>query len=77
MQLSGPTEENTPELYWDATYAIAISLLDRYPHLNPEQVGLEELAGLVESLPNFKDDPALVTERLLLDIQITWYEEAT
>jgi FeS assembly protein IscX len=40
-------------------------------------VGLNELAELVEALPGFRDDPALVNERILFDIQITWYEEAT
>ena len=69
--------DEAPELFWDATYAIALSLMEHYPHRQPDDVGLEELARLVESLPNFKDDPALVTERILMDIQITWYEEAT
>ena len=64
------------ELYWDATYAIAVSLIARYPERNPRDVGLDELARLVESLPNFKDDPALANERILMDIQISWYEEA-
>lgn len=65
------------ELYWDATYAIATALLQRYPEVRPDSVGLHELALMVETLPNFVDDPALVNERILLDIQITWYEEAT
>lgn len=62
-------------LYWDATYAIAIALIEHYPELDPVEVGTLELANLVEALPNFKDDPELVTERILKDIQITWYEE--
>ena len=49
--------------------------MTQYPERNPEDVGLEELAQLVETLPGFDDDPALVTERILQDIQITWYEE--
>jgi FeS assembly protein IscX len=66
-----------PELYWDATYAIALALMAHYPEVEPDSVGLVELAQLVETLPNFVDDPAFVNERILLDIQITWYEEAT
>ena len=66
-----------PALYWDSTYAIALALQARYPALNPVEVGLEEMARLVESLPNFRDDPRLATERILMDIQIVWYEEAT
>lgn len=65
------------ELYWDATYAIALALMARYPEVKPDSLGLIELAQLVETLPNFVDDPAFVNERILLDIQITWYEEAT
>lgn len=65
------------ELYWDATYAIAISLMANYPDLQPEYVGLNELVELIINLPGFRDDPALVTERILQDIQIIWFEEAT
>ncbi len=65
------------ELYWDATFAIAISLMTHYPDLQPEYVGQNELVELIISLPGFQDDPALVTERILQDIQITWFEEAT
>lgn len=63
------------QLYWDATYAIALSLMEQYPGRDPGQVGLNELADMVVNLPGFADDPALVTERILLDIQITWFEE--
>jgi FeS assembly protein IscX len=66
-----------PELYWDATFAIVMALMEYQPHYSPEEVGLNELAELVRSLPGFNDDPGLVTERILLDIQTTWYEETT
>ena len=62
-------------LYWDMTYAIAISLIEQHPQLNPEEVGLYKLVDLIEALPNFADEPALVTERILKDIQIVWFEE--
>ena len=65
------------ELYWDATYAVAIALMDAFPQYNPEDIGLYELAALVEALPGFQDDPSLVTEQILLDIQTVWYEETT
>ncbi len=64
-----------PELYWDATYAIVLSLIERHPEISAENVGLLQLADLIEHLPNFQDDPSLVTERILLDIQNVWYEE--
>ena len=63
------------KLYWDATYAIAISLIQHHPQVDPEDVGVVELAEIIEALPNFADDPALVTERILQDIQIAWFEE--
>lgn len=64
-------------LYWDSPYAIALALMENHPELDPEMVGLEQMADLIEQLPDFKDDPALMTERILIDIQITWYEEMT
>ena len=69
--------EHAPELFWDSTYAIVVALMEHHPQRRPETVGLEELTALVESLPGFQDDPALLSERLLLDILTVWYEEAT
>lgn len=70
-------QDHGPELYWNSTYAIAISLIEHYPEVRPDCVGLDELAKLVENLPNFRDDPLMANERILKDIQIIWYEEAT
>jgi len=66
-----------PELFWDSTYAIVVSLMENYPTRHPNDIGIEELAMLVETLPGFQDDPAQVTEQFLLDILTVWYEEAT
>jgi FeS assembly protein IscX len=66
-----------PELYWDSTYAIVMALIQRRPDLAPADIGLLELAAVIQTLPGFRDDPALVTERILLDIQGVWYEETT
>lgn len=70
-------EDESMALYWDSPYAIAVALIEHHPDLDPETVGLEQMTDLIENLPGFKDDLALVTERILLDIQITWYEEMT
>lgn len=67
--------EPIDELYWDSTYAIVMTLLEHYPDKQLEQVGLLELADLVSALPNFCDDPAFATERMLQDILLVWYEE--
>lgn len=68
---------HNPDLFWDATYAIAVALIEYYPAREPEKVGLQELQDLVEDLPGFSDDPALANERILLDILNVWYEEKT
>lgn len=70
-----PSELPILELFWDSPYAIVVTLLEHYPDKNPTDIGLDELADLVEQLPGFSDDPALVNERFLLDIQSMWYEE--
>jgi FeS assembly protein IscX len=69
-------QEADRELYWDATYAIAAALLAANPDVHPETIGLEQLHQLVLCLPGFVDDPVLATERILMDIQIAWFEEA-
>ncbi len=68
--------DNAQELFWDAEYAIVMALIKQYPDRHPEDVGLNEMAEMIEKLPGFVDDPAMVTERILMDIQIVWYEEA-
>jgi FeS assembly protein IscX len=70
------TVDYEPALYWDSPYAIALALLEHHPNLDPSEVGLMEMAQLILHLPAFSDDPALVTERILLDVQIAWYEES-
>jgi len=69
--------DENPALFWDATYAIAMKLMEVHPALSPEDVGLNELKELVVNLPGFCDDPVLANEQILLDIQTVWYEEAT
>ena len=63
------------ELYWDATYAIALALLENHPNLSAQTVGLNQLFELIINLPNFQDDPELATERILIDVLNVWYEE--
>lgn len=70
-------EKNQLELYWESTYAVAMALIDLYPNTNPEEVGLSQMTNMILSLPGFSDDPSMVTERILLDIQIVWFEEAS
>ncbi len=64
-------------LFWESTYAIALALMAQYPECDPQQVGLHELVELVQKLPGFADDPAIVSTQTLLDIYNVWYEEKT
>jgi FeS assembly protein IscX len=64
-------------LYWDSTYAVVIALIEQYPAVDPATLSLGELTDMVLTLPGFVDDTAVVTTRMLLDIQLTWYEEIT
>ncbi|KAA3660330.1 MAG: Fe-S assembly protein IscX [Chloroflexi bacterium] len=78
MEESLPLAENNQlELYWESTYAVAMALIEMYPNTNPEEVGLSQMTDMILSLPGFSDDPSMVTERILLDIQIVWFEEAS
>ena len=68
-------EDLNTALYWDSTFAIAVALLESYPQENPADIGLQQLFDLAINLPGFNDDQETVSERTLLDIQMTWYEE--
>ena len=68
-------EDLNTALYWDSTFAIVVALLESYPQEDPANIGLQQLFDLVIKLPGFSDDPEIVSERTLLDIQMTWYEE--
>ena len=64
------------ELYWESTYAIVVALMEQYPDCDPIDVGTAELLHMIEQLPGFCDDVSMATDRILMDIQIVWYEEA-
>ena len=70
-------DDITPALYWDSPYAIAMALIDAFPEYNPEEIGLHQMSELIAQLPGFTDDLELANERILVDIQIIWYEEFT
>jgi FeS assembly protein IscX len=63
------------QLYWDSSYEIVMSLVDRYPEVDVETVGVEQLYQWIIALPNFADDPNLANEGILNDILREWYEE--
>ena len=63
-------------LYWDASYEIVLSLMEVYPGIDLDSVGLEQLNRMIIELPRFEDDPALVNDGILNDILREWYEES-
>ncbi len=62
-------------LYWEATYDIVLCLMETYPQVDIDSVGTEQLYQWVIALPDFADDPALVTDAILNDLLREWYEE--
>jgi len=65
------------ELYWDGSYAIALSLKQAHPRVNLNVVTLNMLYNWVIALPNFKDDPTLANDDLLTAILQDWLEETS
>ncbi|MFW5692093.1 MAG: Fe-S cluster assembly protein IscX [Chloroflexota bacterium] len=70
----GENSQLTP-LYWEATYEIVLDLMEVYPEVDLDAVGLNQLYQWVIALPNFADDPALANNAILTDILREWYEE--
>lgn len=62
-------------LYWESSYEIVLALIARYPDVDLDMVGIEQLYGWIVGLPNFADDPALANEGILNEILREWYEE--
>lgn len=62
-------------LEWDASYAIVLELMARYPEADIESIGTQQLHQMIITLPNFDDDPAMANEAILQSILGEWYEE--
>jgi FeS assembly protein IscX len=62
-------------LYWDNSFEIVLELMEQYPDVDIESVGIEQLYHWIISLPNFADDPEMANEAILNDILREWYEE--
>ncbi len=62
-------------LYWDASFEIVLSLKERYPDINLDSIGLDQLFQTIVALPGFVDDPELANEGILSEILREWYEE--
>ena len=62
-------------LNWESSYEIVLQLIEEYPDVDVNTVGIEQLNEWIIALPNFVDDPALANEGILNDILREWYEE--
>jgi FeS assembly protein IscX len=68
---------NVNPLYWDSSYEIALRLIDAFPDVDVETVGMEQLYQWIIALPEFADDPSMANEGILNDILREWYEEVS
>ncbi len=64
-------------MHWDASYEIVLRLIDQYPDVVVEQVGLKQLHQMIVTLPGFDDDPTLAHDGILREILREWYEEVS
>lgn len=64
-------------LYWDASYEIVLALIDAYPDVDVDSVGIQQLYQMVIGLPDFADEPSLANDSILNDLLREWYEENT
>lgn len=64
-------------LYWESSYEIVLELVERYPDVDLDTLGLHQLYQMIVTLPNFADDPALAHDGLLTEILREYYEEAS
>lgn len=62
-------------LYWESSYEIVLRLMEVYPGIEVDSVGIEQLYQWIIALPDFADNPELANESILNDILREWYEE--
>jgi len=60
---------------WRDVDDIALDLVERYPHIDPLNVSMDEIRRMVVELPTFGDNPAVATDAILDAIQAAWYDE--
>jgi FeS assembly protein IscX len=69
------TGDNYP-IYWEPTYEIVLALMAAHPDVDVNGVGMQQLFDWIVALPNFADNPTIVSDELLRDILREWYEES-
>lgn len=61
---------------WTDSLAIAESLYDKYPEIDPKTIRFTDLMEWVLELEDFNDDPHKCGEKILEAIQLAWIDEA-
>ncbi len=62
-------------LTWEDSYAIALLIKELHADVPLEEVSLKMIYEWTLLLPEFKDDPGLANESVLMAIYQEWYEE--
>jgi len=65
-------------LTWDASYAIALALMETHPEISAESMEGVSLGMICEwtlALGQFVDDPSLASDEILMAIYQDWFEE--
>jgi FeS assembly protein IscX len=73
----GESSELPRRLYWESSYEIVLKLMEHYPDVDLDTLGLQELCNMIVALPGFVDDPSLAHDELLTEILREYYEEVT
>lgn len=62
---------------WTDSLAIAESLYDKYPEVDPKTIRFTDLREWILGLDEFDDDPNKSGEKILEAIQLAWIDEAS
>ncbi|MGB9669029.1 MAG: Fe-S cluster assembly protein IscX [Anaerolineales bacterium] len=64
-------------VYWDDVTALARLLKESHPDVPINEISIGMVNKWVLELPQFRDDPELVNDDILLAILSEWIEEAS
>lgn len=63
------------KLTWKDSEEIAWALMDKFPDQDPLRLSFPKLHKMVCELEDFDDKPESSNEKILENIQMSWYEE--
>jgi FeS assembly protein IscX len=71
----GAANDSRMKLTWKDHEEIAWALADKFPDQDPLKLSFPKLHKMVCELDEFGDAPDASNEKILENIQMTWYEE--